>query len=164
LTNNGIINILGETLRSGIQVTTNSVTAGDDLKIIINNQGTINVDITANGPAVNTNSMAAYAINIGTGVSNATGAFVDFNNNGTVTLRNRSNLQGTGFAVWGNGGGQTASTNLNNNGTFNMISVGPSNYQRFFITNNGTYNTNNAFNPNRTSINSAQWGNQLFTT
>lgn len=148
-TNNGTINILGESLRSGINAAVTSTVANQDIRINVVNGGNINVDLACitpsvtNPPGFSWSGQAAYR-QAQSGFSGATG--VVFTNNGTLTLKNRSTVALTGYAIWGSGAGQrmpTAFTNsstgiLNIEGSINSIPAG------FTLTNFGTVNSNNS--------------------
>jgi hypothetical protein len=162
-TNKGTINIIGESLRSGIAAGVTVNANNQDVRVNIVNDGIINVDLACITPSVTNptgfvwTGESAYkqqqAANSG-----ATG--VIFTNNGTLTLKNSSTIGLTGYAIWGSGAGQRMNTNFTNNGSFNLDGSINSIAQGFTLTNNGIVNSNNsiagfpAFNNNATgSIN-----------
>lgn len=162
-TNKGTINILGESLRSGISAGVSVAAANQDVRINFANDGVLNVDLACITPSVaipasfNWSGESAYKQQQAA-FANATG--VIFTNNGTLTLKNSSTIGLTGYAIWGSGGGQRLLTTFTNNGTFNIDGSINSIPQGFTLNNNGILNSNNsivgfpAFNNNATgSIN-----------
>uniref|UniRef100_UPI00286BA52C T9SS sorting signal type C domain-containing protein n=1 Tax=Flavobacterium sp. TaxID=239 RepID=UPI00286BA52C len=146
-TNNGTINILGESLRSGITAGITSTANLQDMKINIVNDGIINVDLACLTPSVTNptgfvwTGQAAYQQQQ-SNFANITGVFIT--NNGTLTLKNPSTIALTGYAIWGSGGGQRLKTTFTNNGTFNLDGSINSIAQGFTLINSGIVNTNNS--------------------
>ena len=143
-TNNGIINILGETARNGINVNINTADASNDVRINILNTGTINVDITAITVATGTTlGYSAYNATAGSATSSTVAeAGVVFTNNGILSLKNSSSGTGLGYAIWGSSAGQRTRTNFTNNGTLNIEGTTNNVGQGFTLTNNATVNSN----------------------
>jgi hypothetical protein len=147
-TNKGTINILGESLRSGITAGITSTAVSQDMRINIVNDGIINVDLACLTPSVTNptgfvwSGQAAYQqqqSNFGS----IAGVFIT--NNGVLTLKNSSTVALTGYAIWGSGAGQRLNTNFTNNGSFNIDGSINSIAQGFTLTNNGIVNSNNSF-------------------
>ncbi|QBN20381.1 glycosyl hydrolase [Flavobacterium nackdongense] len=148
-TNNGTINIFGESLGSGISAGVTTTANAQDIRINIVNGGTINVDLACVTPSVTNptgfvwSGQAAYRQGQA-GHSGSAGVF--FTNNGSVTLRNRSTVALSGYAIWGSGAGQRMPTLFTNNSTGILNIDGSINSipQGFTLTNNGTVNSNNS--------------------
>lgn len=148
-TNNGTINISGESLNSGISAGVTGSAGNLTVRINIANAGTINVDLACLTPSVANSGTftwsghAAYQQRQAS-VSNTTGVF--FTNDGTLTLRNRSTVDLTGYAIWGSGAGQRTPTSFVNNGTLTIDGSVNSIAQGFTLNNYGTVNSNNTIN------------------
>ena len=148
-TNNGIINIFGESLGSGISAGVTVTAINQDVRINIVNGGTINVDLACVTPSVSNpggfvwSGQAAYR-QAQAAFAGAGGVF--FTNTGTVTLKNRSTVALTGYAIWGSGAGQRMPTSFTNSssGTLNIEGSINSIAQGFTLTNNGIVNSNNS--------------------
>uniref|UniRef100_UPI00286B2E78 T9SS sorting signal type C domain-containing protein n=1 Tax=Flavobacterium sp. TaxID=239 RepID=UPI00286B2E78 len=136
-TNNGTINIFGETLRSGITASITSTANLQDMKINIVNDGIINVDIIS----ITTGGNGAYFPQLGN-FSNISGVFIT--NNGTLTLKNSSTIALSGYAIWGSSAGQRLLTTFTNNGSLNLVATLGNIGQGFTLNNNGIVNSNSS--------------------
>lgn len=162
-TNNGTINISGESLNSGISAGVTGSTGNLTVRINIANAGTINVDLACLTPSVANSGTFSWSGHAAyqqrqASVSNTTG--VVFTNDGTLTLRNRSTVDLTGYAIWGSGAGQRMPTSFVNNGTLTIDGSVNSIAQGFTLNNYGTVNSNNTI--NFTALNNYSGGSVNF--
>ena len=144
-TNNGTINIKGNTSRSGIRVSTFSGTGNPIIGITFVNNGLIDVNINPNGTVSADSTPAAFQIQNGFGFAN-TNALLTLTNNGIINLKNTSTVASNGFPIWVTGAGQRTKTTftnsatgfLNINGMLNNVGQG------ITINNDGSINSNSS--------------------
>ena len=132
-TNNGVINILGTSLASGIGFSTGTLASA--IPFTFTNTGTINVDIST-APA-----QAALTISNGGGAG-ATGTLVTFTNSGILNLKNSATALGAGFPIFAQNAGEAPPMLIVNHGFIDLVGSTFSYGSKVSVTNNGTINTN----------------------
>ena len=146
-TNNGTINIRGNTSANGIRVATFSAASNPIVGITFVNNGVIDVNINATLAATANSTPAAFQIPNGFGNVN-TNALLTLTNNGTINLKNTSTAAGNGFAIWVTGAGERTKTTFTNSatGTVNIEGTVGNAGGAFTLNNNGSVNSNSSFN------------------
>ena len=137
-TNNGTINILGASLRSGMGFSTGSSATASVFNI--SNTGTLNVILSAG-----TTGNSAFNIGNGGGGTVNAGSAVNFTNSGTATFKNTSTAVGAGNAIYCTAAGEGAPLNITNNGTINLECTTYNYGPKTTINNNSIINTNSEF-------------------
>jgi hypothetical protein len=153
-TNNGTINILGASLRSGMGFSTGS--SGTASVFNISNTGTLNVNLS---PETTGNS-AFNNGNGGGGTVNA-GSAVNFTNSGTTTFKNTSTAVGSGNAIYCTAAGEGAPLIIANSGTLNLNGTTYIYAPKTTINNTGIINSNSEFR-NLTAMNNNVGGSINF--
>lgn len=135
-TNKGTINITGASSRSGMGFSTGSKDVASVYNL--NNSGTININLDAINPG-----QAGFVIaNGGGGAANA-GSIVNLINSGTMTLKNTSNIVGTGSSIFTVTAGEAPKFSITNSGTLNLEGSTYSYGLKTTLDNSGILNSNN---------------------
>jgi hypothetical protein len=153
-TNNGTINIKGNTSANGIRVATFSAAGNPIVGITFVNNGLIDVNVNATLAPTANSTPAAFQIPNGFGTTNAN-ALLTLTNNGIINLKNTSTAAGNGFAIWVTGAGERTKTTFNNNGTVNVNGTVNNVGQSISLTNNAIINSNSSFSSFAAIINSS---------
>ena len=134
-TNNGTINYLGASTRSGFGVSTGSTNNASVFDIV--NSGTLNIEL-------NCSSIAHSPLNIGNGGGGVVnpGSMVNITNTGTMTLKNTATAVGTGAAIYAFTASEAAPLNLINSGTLNIDGTSYCYAPKATITNTNIINSN----------------------
>jgi hypothetical protein len=134
-TNNGTINYLGASARSGIGLSSGSTNNASVFDIV--NAGTLNIDL-------NCATVGASPLNIGNGGGGAAnaGTKVDITNTGTMTFKNTATTVGTGAAIYCVTASEAAPLNLINSGTLNIDGTSYTYAPKATITNSNIINSN----------------------
>ena len=136
-TNNGTINILGASTKSGLNFSASTVSGNVACILYMSNTGTLNVNLNSSGIGT-----AALSLSNGGGSTANTGTAVNIANTGTISLKNTSTTLGTGYSIFCTTADQAPKMAITNNGTLNLEGTVYSFGYKTTITNNGTLNSN----------------------
>lgn len=137
-TNKGAINILGASTTGGMFFSTGAT--ANTVVFIINNQGTLNINLNCSGFAT-----APLSTGNGGGKASGVGSGVFLNNTGAITLKNSATAIGTGSAIYVAFAGEAPPVNITNDGTINFEGSTNNSGSKTTIVNNGIINSNSDF-------------------